>query len=100
VLHDSGREQVWRHDGAPLSSQADQILSRVDDTLATARQGFIDLCGADKSRRMTGLRNLLVFDRSVTFVLQNLRSLNQPEFDAATGPPFQPQTATVRSAHT
>jgi len=73
---------VRRHNGAPLSSQADQILSRVDDTLATVRQGFNDLCSADKSRRMTGLRNLLVFGRSVTFVLQNLRSVNQPEFDA------------------
>lgn len=71
-----------RRNGALLSSQAYQILSRVDDTLATALQGFNDLCGADKTRRMTGLRNLLVFGRSVTFVLQNLRSVNQPEFDA------------------
>jgi hypothetical protein len=50
--------------------------------LQTARHGYEDLVSREKTRRMTGLRNLIVFGRSATFVLQNLRSvLNDGEFD-------------------
>jgi hypothetical protein len=39
-----------------------------------------------RNRRMSGLRNLIVFGRSVTFVLQNLRSVIPEEFDVWYGP--------------
>ena len=57
------------------------IFQRVDETLQTARHGLEDLLDSGRTRRMTGLRNLIVFGRSVTFVLQNLRSLLPTEFD-------------------
>ncbi|WP_454776421.1 hypothetical protein [Janthinobacterium tructae] len=52
----------------------DEILSRTDDILATARLGLDDMLSTDYTRRMSGLRNLIVFGRSVTFTLQNLSS--------------------------
>jgi hypothetical protein len=51
-----------------------EILKRVDDTLRTARFGLEDVLDSSRVRRMSGLRNLIVFGRSVTFVLQNLSS--------------------------
>jgi hypothetical protein len=51
------------------------VLQRVDETLQTAKHGYEDLVGSNRSRRFTGLRNLIVFGRSVTFVLQNLKSV-------------------------
>lgn len=56
------------------------ILSRVDETLETAKRGLEDVLDTSRVRRMSGLRNLIVFGRSVTFVLQNLRSATV-EFD-------------------
>jgi hypothetical protein len=58
------------------------VLQRVDETLETARLGLSDLLDSSRSRRMSGLRNLIAFGRSVTFVLQNLRSVVREEFDA------------------
>jgi hypothetical protein len=52
----------------------DEILLRTDDILATARLGLDDMLSTDRTRRMSGLRNLIVFGRSVTFTLQNLSS--------------------------
>ncbi len=52
----------------------EEILRRTEEAIKTARHGYEDLIGADKSRRFTGLRNLIVFGRSVTFVVQNLKS--------------------------
>lgn len=46
----------------------------------TAEFGLADLDATDKRRRNIGLRNLIVFGRSVTFVLQNLRG-KEPDFD-------------------
>jgi len=58
-------------------------MGRVEATLETAKHGLADLLDASRGRRVSGLRNLIVFGRSVTFVLQNLRSaLPQGEFDA------------------
>ena len=56
------------------SREAEAILRRAEETLVTARHGFEDLTGPSRSRRMTGLRNLIVFGRSVTWVLQNLKT--------------------------
>lgn len=64
------------------TAEIDAVLRRVEETLQTARHGLDDLLDAGRSRRMSGLRNLIVFGRSVTFVLQNLRSVaGEGEFD-------------------
>jgi hypothetical protein len=55
-------------------AQIRAILQRVDDTLKTAWHGFEDVVATDRNRRFTGIRNVIVFGRSVTFVLQNLKS--------------------------
>lgn len=61
----------------------EEVIQRAEDALRTARHGYADLIGSHKARRYTGLRNLIVFGRSVTFVLQNLRSVvGQKEFDS------------------
>lgn len=52
-----------------------EILDRTEQTLETAKQGYEDLMASNKSRRFLGLRNLIVFGRSVTFILQNLKSI-------------------------
>ncbi len=52
-----------------------EVFARVHDTLDTARRGLEDLLDPTRHRRMSGLRNLIVFGRSVTFVLQNLRTV-------------------------
>jgi len=67
-------------------TQIDQILTRAEDALRTARHGFEDLTGKDKNRRFSGLRNLIVFGRSVTWILQNLRSSLDKDFDQWYGP--------------
>jgi hypothetical protein len=57
-------------------------IKKAQDILDTARSGYEDLVAIDKSKKIIGLRNLIVFGRSVTFVLQNLRSkLPEGEFD-------------------
>lgn len=55
-------------------NEAEAILRRAEETLATARHGLEDITGPSRTRRMTGLRNLIVFGRSVTWVLQNLKT--------------------------
>lgn len=57
------------------------VLRRAEETLKTARHGLDDLLSSDRSHRFTGLRNLIVFGRSFTWVLQNLRSVIPEQFD-------------------
>lgn len=59
----------------------ESIIRRAEETLQTAKHGYEDLIGENKNRRFSGLRNLIVFGRSVTWVLQNLRSVIKEEFD-------------------
>jgi hypothetical protein len=61
-------------------AEIETVLRRIDETLQTAQHGLDDLLDSSRTRRMSGLRNLIVFGRSVTFVLQNLRSV-VPDFD-------------------
>jgi hypothetical protein len=61
-------------------TKTSEILRRAKDTLETARAGLKDVEG-HPSRRLTGLRNLVVFGRAFTNVLQNLRS-TESNFDA------------------
>jgi len=64
---------------APQKTTA-SILASAEQTLATARAGLEDVVGTRPERRLSGLRNLVVFGRAVTNVLQNLRS-TEPKFD-------------------
>lgn len=52
--------------------EIEAIIQKAEETLKTAQFGFDDL--SDKKRRTSGLRNLIVFGRSVTFVIQNLKT--------------------------
>ncbi|MFT6926705.1 MAG: hypothetical protein ACJAZP_002325 [Psychromonas sp.] len=57
-----------------MSIEIQAIIQKAEDTYQTARFGFDDLTLANRGRRFSGLRNLVVFGRSVTFVLQNLKT--------------------------
>lgn len=50
------------------------IIRSAEETLKTAEQGLKDLIKGSPERKLSGLRNLVVFGRAVTNVLQNLRS--------------------------
>ena len=50
------------------------ILKEAENTLFTAHLGLKLLYGTNPHERLAGLRNLIVFGRAVTNVLQNLRS--------------------------
>ncbi|MDG1861966.1 MAG: hypothetical protein P8J02_01905 [Yoonia sp.] len=63
-----------------VHSETNAILTRAEDILMTAEYGLTDLNGENILRRKVGLRNLIVFGRSFTFVLQNLRG-KEPSFD-------------------
>lgn len=56
-----------------------QILANLDQTMAVVTCALKDL--KDPARRTIAVRNLVVFGRAVTNVLQNLRS-TEPGFDA------------------
>ncbi|EDM83550.1 hypothetical protein [Limnobacter sp. MED105] len=59
------------------------IIQKAEETLQTARFGYEDLTSGNRYRRYTGLRNLVVFGRSVTFVIQNLKTpVGSDRFDA------------------
>lgn len=62
-------------------TEVEAILQRVEDTLETAKLGLSDLLDPSRSRRNTGLRNLITFGRSVSFVIQNLRGVEGLDFD-------------------
>lgn len=51
------------------------VLKRAKETLDTAYYGLKLLTSGDPKERSPGLRNVLVFSRSTTFVIQNLRSV-------------------------
>jgi hypothetical protein len=69
-----------------------EILQHAEETLFTARLGLDHLRGEDPKARIAGLRNVVVFGRAVTNVLQNLRS-TEPTFDAW----YQPQVELMRA---
>jgi hypothetical protein len=59
---------------------AEQIIVHAEQHLKTAKLGLTDTRGNNPARRSAGLMNAIVFGRSATFALQNLRSVI-PEFD-------------------
>ncbi len=69
-------------------ASANEVLTETRRTLETARLGLDDfLHGDTETRRMAGLRNVIVWGRSVTNVLQNLRAvISRQAFDSWYGP--------------
>jgi hypothetical protein len=67
------------------------VLGRARLALNTAKRGLADM-KAGPERHNSGLRNAVVFGRTVTFVLQNLSSRDE-KFDAW----YQPHVAQMRS---
>ncbi len=63
------------------SDDIERILLDASDTLQTAEFGLADLESPDPKRRMAGLRNLVVFGRAVTNVLQKLRTPLGSDFE-------------------
>ncbi|WP_374088534.1 hypothetical protein [Methylomicrobium lacus] len=63
-----------------IKDTAEQVIRRAEEILQTAQHGLEDLKSGNGSKRFAGLQNLLVFGRSVTFVIQNLRSVVE-DFD-------------------
>ena len=57
------------------------ILGEAENTLFTASLGLKLLQGTNPHERLAGLRNLIVFGRAITNVLQNLRGTEGHKFD-------------------
>lgn len=57
------------------------VLRNARNTLSLAQLGLTDLGGDDPVRREPGFHNVLVFGRSVTWVVQNLRTIDKAAFD-------------------
>lgn len=57
------------------------VLRRTEAALEVAQSGLDDLNGEDDSRQLAGFHVVVVFGRSVTNVLQGLRSAVGPAFD-------------------
>ena len=64
-----------------MSKTTQDILKSAEETLFTAQTGFEMLKNTDAKIGMVGLRNLIVFGRAITNVLQNLRSTEGEDFD-------------------
>lgn len=58
-----------------MAATAREVLNQTKETLETARLAYGDIVGTDYSRKMPGIRNFVVFGRSVTYALQNMRSV-------------------------
>jgi hypothetical protein len=65
-----------------MTRDAEDILRNAGDCFQTAAMGLEDLTGSDPKRRLIGLRNLVVFGRSITFILQTLRGVDRDRFNA------------------
>lgn len=65
-----------------VKKSKESILLSATETLQTAKHGLDDYIGKNPERRKTGLRNMIVFSRAVTNVIQNLRStVGKEKFD-------------------
>lgn len=58
------------------------VLRRADEALVTARYGLADLSSQLPDRRFAGLRSVVVFGRSVTNILANIRTYDRAHFNA------------------
>jgi hypothetical protein len=57
-----------------VKSDAKEIIKKSLETLEMAKFGMTHVRSSDPKQRMFGLRNVVVFGRAVTNVIQNLRS--------------------------
>jgi hypothetical protein len=64
----------------PNPKRTQDILRSLQETMDTAEYGYKMLINRKPPERLVGLRNLVVFGRAVTNVLQNLRN-TEPDFD-------------------
>lgn len=64
----------------PNPKRTQDILRFLQETMDTAEYGYKMLVNGKPPERLVGLRNLVVFGRAVTNVLQNLRN-TEPDFD-------------------
>jgi hypothetical protein len=71
------------------TDEIERALSRAKQVLETAYFGLRVLRSSNMSERSAGLRNVLVFGRSVTFVIQNLSSIVGSEIFAQWYSPHQ-----------
>jgi len=58
----------------------DDIIKSAEETFETAKQGLEELIKGPPERKLSGLKNLIVFGRAITNILQNLRS-TESDFD-------------------
>jgi hypothetical protein len=58
------------------------VIGKAREILATARIGLVDMTSRDPARRAAGMHNAVVFGRSVSNVLQNIRTIARTGFDA------------------
>jgi hypothetical protein len=65
---------------AEAASAAD-VLRKTREMLRAAQRGLADLLGDEPTMRPIGIYNIAVFGRSVTLVLQNLRTIDRKKFD-------------------
>jgi hypothetical protein len=61
----------------------EDVLIELNTSSEMARLGLEDFLRGDRpKRRAAGLRNVIVWGRSVTFVLQNIRTFKRDTFDS------------------
>ena len=70
-------ESDWRAKMAPS-----QVVTRSDTMLRMVAQGLRDMKDADHDRLLFGFLGVVVFGRSMTLVMQNLRTHDRAAFDA------------------
>ena len=68
---------------AALATRMDpsQVVTRAGTMLRMVNQGFRDMRETDQDRILLGFLGVVVFGRSVTLVMQNLRTHGRHEFD-------------------
>jgi hypothetical protein len=65
-----------------MAESTQDVLHKTREMLDVARRGLSELEGVDAARRPLGIYNVAVFGRSVTLVLQNMRTIDRAGFDA------------------
>ena len=70
-------ESKWRSQMAPS-----QVVTRSGTMLRMVAQGLRDMKDADHDRLLFGFLGVVVFGRSMTLVMQNLRTHDRATFDA------------------
>lgn len=80
-LHRLGPGLILSPNMGVLKMTTRQILGAMRGAFDTAQIGFLDLRDSDElARQLAGLRNVIVWGRTVTFIVQKLRS-QEPDFD-------------------